>query len=212
MSATKIGINFRATSGYVTDDADQTYYLGSAEGIVTRGGWTFGVSSGSFLTVDRTSSGPDVRLAGINYFANSTTVFTVTLPAAADYKFRLALGDQGSSHIENTVVFKDGSTPKLSIGPDDFGADEFFDATDVKRTSSTDWHNNNAQSAAFTFSGTTLNIEVASGPDYYMWAHVEVERQGGGSSPDMSFLFRADRQRAPRGRRVARSNRTRRQA
>ncbi|HLM66577.1 MAG TPA: hypothetical protein VK358_03575, partial [Longimicrobium sp.] len=70
--AWNIGINFRATAGYVADGPGETYSVADAYP-VTRGGATFGWTVLPSSGRDRDSS-QDRRLAGINQMLNGTGV------------------------------------------------------------------------------------------------------------------------------------------
>lgn len=90
-------INFRSTSGYVTDGAGQTYCLGSADVYpVTRGGLTFGwILAHEADSARNRNAGNDPRLAGQNSATNDGTPsqFQLDLPASGSYTIHLALGD-----------------------------------------------------------------------------------------------------------------------
>lgn len=187
MSATKIGINCRNTAGYVTDGADQTYWLGEAYPVV-RAGWTFGETlNGGRSGGDTTTSG-DVRLAGYVYNGSTGTTFNlrVDLPAAGAYKVRLAMGNQLLGLADNKVVIKDGSTPLLTIGPHSYSVGNYYDAADAL-LSAANWPGSNTQ-ATLTFSGTVMNVEVSSPTDFATLAHLEIEQVVASADPFIARL------------------------
>jgi hypothetical protein len=146
------GINFRATSGYVTDNAADTYSLGEAYP-TTRGGKTFGFGSSITSNTRDRSTGVDVRLAGIAFMANSgsPTNFTIDL-ASGTYKVRLALGDAAAPQVIYCQL-KDGATVRATIGPTTTsGPTRWLDATGAELIDSA-WPSSNA----------TVTIVVSSG-------------------------------------------------
>lgn len=160
-----VGINFRATSGYVTDSAGETYCLAESYP-TTRGGWTFGwvnAINNDGGSRDRDSA-IDRRLAGQNFQWNDGTqsTFQVDLPSAGTRSVRLALGDAGFGPGYSYCQIKDGSTPLLTVtDTNGTAANVWDDATGVGRGPSSDWVTNNAASS-LTFTGTTLNLVIGS--------------------------------------------------
>lgn len=113
------GINFRATAGYVTDGAGETYSLGEAYP-TTRGGQTFGFSSNKTADARDRSNSIDRRLAGTVGQANAsgTADFTWDLPnGPGNYDFRIALGDAGFGQNHKCII-KDTSTVLGTIEAD----------------------------------------------------------------------------------------------
>ena len=117
-SWTVIGINFRATSGYVTDGTDETYCLGQDDPYpVSRGGATFGwVTTYGDMKRDRNSS-LDRRLAGQNQNPNSGSQieFQLDLDPAYTYTVRVALGDASSNQGYTYAQVKDGSNVRFTV-------------------------------------------------------------------------------------------------
>jgi len=114
------GFNFRGTSGYVTDGANETYVLLGDAYPVTRNGVTFGWLSAP-SSGDRDST-IDRRLAGINYTANdgaSQRDFQIDLPAAGDYIISLALGDHGFTQTYQYWRLLDNTTVLATIADTD---------------------------------------------------------------------------------------------
>lgn len=173
------GVNFRASSGYVSDSAGHTYSLGEAYP-TTRGGLTFGFGSNiSSNTRDR-NAGIDSRLAGIAFMSNSgsATTFTLDLPSGAGtYRVRLALGDAGASQTIYCLV-KDGATTRATIGPTTTSTAEcFLDTTGTQHNSAANWVSSNSTSD-IVFSGSTLTLELGGtggGSGNTAIAHVSVE-------------------------------------
>lgn len=96
------GIDFRGTSGFVTDPANCTFEIGNfgsnSYPRTTPQGNTVGWAGNTYLITDRSAS-VDARLAGINYQSNAGTVdYRIDLPSTGSYQINLALGDIGFSH------------------------------------------------------------------------------------------------------------------
>lgn len=179
---TDIGINFRATAGFVTDGANETYSLAEAYP-TTRGGATFGWTDG--LGGDRTrdrNAAIDRRMAGAN-FTNSTgsqdrvTVFQLDLPAAGTYDIRVAVGDESNPRTNQKLEIFDNVTSKgVLVNDASTAAAHWVDATNVERTSDSDWSTNNAK-ATITFASTTLVIKTgttAATTDNTFLSHIRV--------------------------------------
>lgn len=171
------GFNFRGTSGYVSDGANETYVL--AEGYpTTRNSVTFGFTTGTGVVqgVDRSATN-DRRLAGINY-DNSSRIFQVDLPASGAYTVHLALGDQaGGGNAICAAAIQDTLTPLTTVNFAANTANNFTDATGAVYTNVT-WSGSET-GVSLTFSTTTLNLALTSA-GYWTIAHLFVS-QGGGS-------------------------------
>lgn len=176
MSATAIGINFRATSSYVTDGADETYSLGEIYPTV-RAGWTFGwdqdLSGGSF-TRDRDNT-YDRRIAGV-LFSSSSRTFRIDIPAGTTWKVRWAIGDTfGRIPAEVEAQLRDFGTTLYTFGPQSSADDTYYDITGTGY-SPANWPTNNAQ-ASYAF--TSARFIVLIGSDLSATtpiAHVSIEQ------------------------------------
>jgi hypothetical protein len=137
------GINFRNSSGFVTDGTNQTFALPfPTDNLypIARGGLTFGYeNTGGGLPggADR-SSGNDPRFAGIHFTANNvgqSAPFRIDLPSTGTYTIHLALGDAGFSQAYTYFELFDDNTSKLIIDKNtSISANSFWDATGVART------------------------------------------------------------------------------
>src|SRR5678816_4027126 len=134
-----MGFNFRATSGFVTDGAEQTYVLTADTYPTTRGGFTFGwvILNDSPTAVDR-DSGIDVRLAGINYLPGyggvgilSQSYFRVDLPTTGSYTIHLALGDTFSKTNMRGEVRDSATDLAFVVDAASLSANHWLDATDT---------------------------------------------------------------------------------
>lgn len=145
--AVDMGLSFRTTVGYVTDQAyavfvdpstdayPQTHTNGN--GVSITHGYTIGGESGS----DRNNT-VDARLAGVHYTSNSgSTTFRVDLPSTGTWTICAAFGDIGFSKLitaqlqDNTTTFKDLTNSGAGIA---VTAGHFVDASGAT-VSSTAW-------------------------------------------------------------------------
>lgn len=153
-----LGMNFRATSTYVTDGAQETYSIGELYP-TTRGGATFGWSS-TPSTRDR-SSAVDRRLAGVHTMSTIGQYFRVDLPAAGRYDVHLALGDQTQfNRIEWDLNDTGTVLAQYRNGGAQLSVANFMDATGMVRASA-DWPSQEAKLTC-TFATTQLRLVVAS--------------------------------------------------
>jgi hypothetical protein len=174
-----IGINFRSTSGYVADGANETYCLADIYP-VTRGGVTFGwVITGAVDSRDR-DSGNDRRLAGINFTTNNADYFRLDLPAAGTYDVHLAMGDATFSGAVSYDV-KDTTTLLFSTTGSTSAGNKFKDATDTEYSNAA-WPGSEAASTQ-TFATTQLRVQHTGGGVNDVIAHLRVAAAGGGISP-----------------------------
>jgi hypothetical protein len=154
-----VGVNFRATSTFVADGANETYCLGDAYP-VTRGGATFGWETGpSGGTRDRATF-VDRRLAGINFSPATGDVFRVDLPAAGQYKVWMAMGDENAPQPTEFEIL-DGSTNLLTFTGNTGGPAVFRDATGALLPD-TVWPTAEAP-VTLTFATTILRLRVTNG-------------------------------------------------
>lgn len=108
-----IGINFRSTSGYVSDGAGETYDLGAAYP-VTRGGATFGWNSDLTSQSRDRSTGVDRRLAGLVFSGLASDYWRLDIPAAGQYDIYLGMGDPSNLQIQKWAL-KDQTTTLTTI-------------------------------------------------------------------------------------------------
>lgn len=185
------GFNFRATSGYVTDGANETYVLGSATAYPTTRtvngeSVTFGWETAPTGTAkDRSTAAQYApELSGVNQEPGlaGPPVFRVDLPTAGTYSINVGAGDASFANYANFQVV-DNATTLITGGPTSISAGTFMDATGVVRTSGTDWHANNAASSQ-TFASTICRLQMpytATGAQSSVIAYFALTPAGGGS-------------------------------
>lgn len=153
--------NFRATSGYVTDGAGETYVLGETSS-QTRDGWTFQWNTCGDCARDRSTSIP--KFAGVNKRSNDGTqnTFTVTLHSTGEKTIRAAFGDATGSGSPTYAYFYDNVTliASVEITPNSTSANTFLDATGVLRTAAA-WDTDNVE-ITHTFTSTTFKLVIGS--------------------------------------------------
>lgn len=182
--ATNIGINFRLTSGYVSDPTDTTYCIGDAypttrATVGTGQNVTFGWPSSLGANCRDRSTGVDARLAGQNQ-PTSDSNFRIDLPAPGVWTVNLAVGDAGGVKTAFwDILDSDGSTVLASMADTLTTSGQWFDATGVNRTSSSDWVSNNA-SINVTLSGTTMYFRSKIGAQSAVIAHIRLYQASSG--------------------------------
>lgn len=186
-----IGLNYRSTLGYVTDPAGTVFVSNDvyptqhrfAQDMILYEGRT-GTWGGS----DDCSTSVDPRLAGDSFKSHtltSTATITIDLhaPLGGTYSLRMALGSATHTNFPNVEVTDGVGGAVLFTISHVAGtvAEEFYDATDVKRTSAADWVTNNAaRTIVTTGNALVLNFKylspLASGRNGI--AHLQLTRIG----------------------------------
>lgn len=171
------GINFRASSGFVVDGANETYCLADdLYGSTSRGGFTFGWESGMLSTNDRDrSNAVDRRLAGINFDGNvNDAIFRLDLPAAGTYEVRIAAGD-ASAIINKGGQVRDDASVLFSLANGTLPASgRFYDATDTVYTTVA-WPGSNTPQTQ-VFASTILRYVMTSTGGNNAIAHIHAKR------------------------------------
>lgn len=189
------GFNFRGTSGFVTDGANETYVLLADTYPQTRNTVTFGWTGAPYSSEDGSAS-DDRRLAGQNTIdPGHTETFRVDLPSAGAYTVRLAMGHHtyGAGAPGMEIVIKDDTTALLTIGPHPTTAANYYDAADASYSAAA-WPGSNTASGSLTFATTTMNVVVDGGPDYAAIAHLFVSQvSGGGGGTTQQVFYRRKR-------------------
>lgn len=154
-------INFRATSGYVTDGTGETYSLGEIYP-VTRGGYTFGWSVDLTGSSRDRASGNDARLAGLVFTNNTAHYFRIDLPATGTYDVRVAAGDAAATGNGALWDLNDTTTVLASLTKDSLTAQHFIDATDVDLIN-TSWPGSNTKITG-VFATTQFRLKCRAVP------------------------------------------------
>lgn len=170
------GWNFRQTSGYVTDGANETYAITSDTYPTTRNGATFGWTVAPSGDRDRNSA-LDRRIAGIA-FGSGVGTFRVDLPATGSYSIRLAMGDSTTAQTASKVLIKDNTSTVLTIGPHNPDGAGHYDATNTYRSNAA-WPGSNV-AASLSFATTTLFLTLEVATTNSVIAHLFVSQTGGG--------------------------------
>lgn len=191
--------NFRATSGFVTDTSPCIYVRDEAYPTTFSNGATGGWEQTSIDGPRDRNAAIDARLAGlvraINAGTPETRNFRVDLPSTGAYDLNLAVGDASfgwANNGENPFAsFVDTTTTLFTVVAGDTGitAEQFYDATGVKRTSAANWVSNQA-TKTLTFSTTILRVKIESPTigEYTPLAHLRVTTAAGGG-PDVSKFY-----------------------
>lgn len=179
------GIDFRATSAFVTDPANCTFEIGASANYprTTPQGNTVGWETAPSGTRDRTAS-VDARLAGVHFNSAATTSsYRIDLPAPGDYTITFGIGDATIAERIFLELFDD--TTSLGVIASNTGgtipAGEFYDASGVLRTSPADWVANNA-TITKAFSSTICRFKIGGIGTPCPIAHIFIASSGGGGT------------------------------
>lgn len=176
MSFVKFGINFRATSGYVTDGTDE--YFGDGSASQTINGFACGWSSDKTADDrDRTASSPaSPRAAGLVHCPNdgSPDTFRITGLPPGDYKIGIMVGDAVYSHTSGKIELKDGST---SLYPITLGSTAYNTSRDINNGLHDHLYDFDTIVQTVTIVGGTLNVVCGdSSGDYTELQHLYIEQ------------------------------------
>jgi hypothetical protein len=163
-------LNFRATAGYVTDTAGQTYVITDdtySPGPTVRGGHTFGWINASQPANsnhrDRDNTN-DSRLAGMAFQGNdgNTSTFRLNVSSGQQYAIHIALGDASNPQSNYYALLQDDASTITTINvAGGSSAGQWVDATGVVRTSDADWISNSA-AVTHTFSSAIFYITIGT--------------------------------------------------
>lgn len=178
------GVNFRETSGYVSDGTDDYAQISATVNYPTTTpqgnnvGW---LTAGAWAARNRNASNP-ASLAGVHYATTSVLAeYRIDLPAAGTYSIRFAGGDASASARVHCQIYDGTTTLLATIGPSTTGAaNRFVDASGVVRLSPAAWVSDNV-AIELTFSTSTLLLRFpADSGAHRVIAHIAVYPVGGG--------------------------------
>lgn len=196
-----VGFNFRATSGFVTDGANESAVLGdlfypSSYGNGATAGWN---SLPSTIDINNTV---DRRLAGCNFtgpVAGAKT-FTVDLPSTGSYILDLAYGPGpfGFTLADQKILIIDdpNGTPVTlaTLGPHTISTSHVRDAADLDNTVA-NWPTLKT-TATFAFASTHLGIQLVptAASDNVQLQHLFVTQVvavglGGWGRPEVDWAY-----------------------
>lgn len=186
---TTYGIDFRSTSGFVTDPANNTYSLSEAYP-TTRGGLTFGwIVSQAGNARDRLNTN-DARIAGMVFFtASNAESFRIDLPATGSYDVGCAMGDPSNAQGVQYIEIFDNTTSLVSMqSAAGTSANQFYDLSGVLRTQASFFANQVLSNV--TFSTTTMKVKIgkAAVGSSHCLSHLDINQSGGGGSTPVRRL------------------------
>jgi hypothetical protein len=162
----KVGHNFRSTSGYVTDGADEVYVLNEA-GPITRStsngnSTTFNWSNWDWVTMLNSNDTVDRRLAGYVQKNNNgyPVTMTITLPSTGQYIVRLAVGGYLYGTSNAYVQIRDNGNALITVDKGSQDAATYWDAAGTIRTAAA-WPADNT-SQTVTFTTTTCQMVIGT--------------------------------------------------
>lgn len=171
-------INFRASSGYVTDGTDETYCLGAADIYpVTRGGLTFGWdSTANLIQADRSTA--DRRFAGVNGCSNTNTrTLRVDLPSTGTWLVRLAAGDPTGGSFPY-IRLQDNVTTFATSNFGELGSGQYADAAGGAFGTAAGWLAGNT-AISRNFASSILRVLVGgANPSSSLLTHLSIESAG----------------------------------
>lgn len=175
------GIDFRATSGYVTDPTNCDYEISTGGNYprTSAQGNTIGWESTGLTTRNRNAGNP-ANLAGVHISpAGTVKTYRVDLPATGSYNVRLAAGDASYANPVKVELFDDTTSLGVLASTAPTAANKFRDATNAEHTAA-NWEANNTAFNA-TFASTILRIKNGSASSCVI-AHFWVESAGGATT------------------------------
>lgn len=192
------GINFRRTSGFVTDVSPENFE-GNGTNVVTAPtyprttaqGNTVGWEGTNDINARDRNAGTDRRLAGLHASEGGTGTkindFRIDLPSAGDYKVRIAAGDADYSWNTKVELFDTSSSLGVLCTGSTGAANSFKDASNATLTAA-NWPGSNAL-VTKTFATTICRFRVGDGATHFMpICHIYIEAVGGGTTPKTATL------------------------
>lgn len=178
------GVDFRATSGFVTDPTNYTHDLGTTVyPTASPQGNNIGWVSTSGLGARDRNAAIDPRLAGIVFTSAATvSTFKIALPAAGTYLINIAMGDATQAQSGQFLRIFDGATLLATPIPANTStlSGSFLDATNTQYTAAA-WPGSNT-SISLTFAGTVASFECGGGAGVD-WSIASIFIQSAGPPP-----------------------------
>jgi hypothetical protein len=175
------GINFRSTSGYVTDGADEDAETGTTANYprTTAQGNTVGFEQASSYRAD-IDSARDRRLAGLAGTI-SNFEYRIDLPSAGSYNVRFAGGDNSGFGAGAYCDVKD-TTTSLGVIVNDtpVSTGTMVDATNTEYTFAA-WPGSNT-AASLTFSTNICRFHIGNNSFDKLVSHIYIEAAAGVAS------------------------------
>lgn len=174
--AWKVGLNFRATSNYVTDGDDETYSLGTETTSTERktaNGNSITFQWDSALSNSDEESGADRRLAGLVLW-NAVKTLTITLPYTGNYLVRMAaIGQHSYANNTGLIYLKDNGTLKLTVDAVPVSANYWVDASNTIRAEAA-WPGSNT-AVSVNFATTTCQLVLSEVSQWTLFSHLYLE-------------------------------------
>jgi hypothetical protein len=183
------GINFRSSSGFVTDGTNEygetaqnvSYPTTTPQG--NNVGWE-SFQSGFAIGVRDRDATNDRRLAGVHFSSTGGAygiTYRIDLPASGSYNIRGAFGDESNFDAGVQLELFDGSTSLGVLASNTaVPSGHWLDATGTDRSPDTDWAANNV-AVNKTFATSILRFLLGTSTQNAVVAHFYVE--SGASAP-----------------------------
>lgn len=171
------GVDFRATSTFVTDPSGYTYEIGTAPDYTSARG--YGWTTGAALNARDRNAANDPRLAGMTFTTGDQ--FEIDLPAAGAYTLNLACGDPSYARSSQQIAVYDDTSllSTLFTGASTGAANSFLDATGSVWTAA-QWPSSNV-AKQLSFTSTKCVFHVGDGTNFSYIASVHLAAAGGAS-------------------------------
>lgn len=179
------GLNFRSTSGYVSNGTGETHVLVDTYP-TTRSGLTFGYTSTTGLVQRDRSASIDRRIAGMHFGAAAGRTFRFDLPSGAGtYRVRVLFGDNDAGWSHQCVI-KDGaggSTLATITGTTSSGA-RWLDADGTTTITAANVAADAFGDIELTFTASLAEFVLGNGTNspHSTIAHIALEPVAGGSA------------------------------
>lgn len=178
------GINFRGSSGYVTDPTDYDYSTATTADYprTSAQGNSIGWESGTIaFSADRDSTVTNKRLAGTAASFGGAATFRVTLPASGDHNVGVAVGDMGGGGGANQVTELYDTTTLLQTLVNDVAIAQgsFCDAANTEYTAANFIDTSTLYAATFSTTIARWTLAVGGVVDKIASLYVEAAAAGG---------------------------------
>lgn len=179
------GLNFRASSSFVTDGSGYTYVLPTDSSGTSRGGYTFGYVSTSGNDARDRSAALDARIAGMHFAPASRNAFRWTLPSGAGtYNVRILMGDNDAGWSHQCVIKDGAGGSTLATITGTASAARWVDTDGVTTITAANVASDAFGDIQLTFSNTVAEFQFGNGSSspHSTIAHIALEFVSGGGS------------------------------
>jgi len=178
------GLNFRATSGYVSNGTGETHVLSDSYP-TTRDGLTFGYTSLTGVDYRDRSASIDRRIAGMHFGPAAGRTFRFDLPGGAGtYRVRVLFGDNDAGWGHQCVIKDGGGGTTLATITGTTSSARWLDADGTTSITAANVASDAFGDVELTFSASLAEFVLGNGSSspHSTIAHIAVEQVSGGGS------------------------------